>query len=299
MKFRISFVIISILVLTTAILGYSYARIASEYAQMEQIRRQEVPDFVNRIDLLEEENAELRSDLSSIEQYEQALSSKEAIIDELSIEGELLRSALSDAMGVFDLTSFSEYRFTEYDGGFYYDLEFAAGERERLNGYIKLLIDDIYFDEKLITETRGDSTKLRIVSAPVIDRDVHDDYMKYKYLMDKYVVAHLMINDFCNGLKYQDYSLLESTIIEDDLYPDEKAIKFILDAYADVVDLDTLEVSWIGIGNLGYEYLIKGTKGNESYKESIHVSLGDGLIYIADYRGRYEWTGHHKPLEDW
>ena len=299
MKIKVGLLLFGILGLITMILGFTYSRLFSEHSQLLQIRRQEVPYFIDKIEELEEENKELRNNLSLFEQNENDIKSKEDQVDELKKEYMSLETELSEISEVYNLDTFHDHKIMAYEEGFCYDLEFNVNESERLYGYVKLWLDDIYFNEKFITESDGITTRMRIVSTPAVESQKYETYMEYKYLMDNYVVAHMKIYDFYYGLKNQDYNILESVIIEDDLFPAADDIEVIIDAYMDVIDLGSLEISFVGINELGFEYKLEGMKDRVSYSESIHVNAGDGLIYISDYRGRYEWTGHHIPLEDW
>jgi hypothetical protein len=115
------------------------------------------------------------------------------------------------------------------------------------------------------------------------------------YYVSVIMVAGLLdqkLKSFVEALNAEDHSKLFKVIIEDDLSPTEDEVAMIINKYKEDYDLETINVEFVRASGNGFEYKLSGSKSNVNTEELIHVNFDDGWIYIKDYRGRYEWTGH-------
>ena len=115
------------------------------------------------------------------------------------------------------------------------------------------------------------------------------------YYVSVIMVAGLLdqkLNSFVEALNAEDHSKLFNLIIEDDLSPTENEVAMIINKYKEDYDLETISVEFVRASGNGFEYKLYGSKSNVTKEELIHVNFDDGWIYIKDYRGRFEWTGH-------
>ena len=115
------------------------------------------------------------------------------------------------------------------------------------------------------------------------------------YYVSVIMVAGLLdqkLNSFVEALNTEDHSKLFKVIIEDDLSPTEDEVAMIINKYKEDYDLETINVEFVRASGNGFEYKLSGSKSNVTKEEVIHVNFDDGWIYIKDYRGRFEWTGH-------
>ncbi len=115
------------------------------------------------------------------------------------------------------------------------------------------------------------------------------------YYVSVIMVAGLLdqkISSFVEALNAEDHSKLFKVIIEDDLSPTEDEVAMIINKYKEDYDLETINVEFVRASGNGFEYKLSGSKSNVNKEELIHVNFDDGWIYIKDYRGRFEWTGH-------
>jgi hypothetical protein len=222
----------------------------------------------------------------------------------LRFENESLKDTIKEfdqmigktTVGMFKLLS--HYRSGNYDAvkamtlsDFPYDVQGLGPDASK---FVNLIFQEdenisVTFDEYSISSFSLNDEDGNEVSAAYF---IKEDQIYYVSVI---MVAGLLdqkINSFVEALTAEDHSKLFKAIIEDDLSPTEDEVAMIINRYKEDYDLETINVEFVrAIGN-GFEYKLSGSKSNVNKEELIHVNFDDGWIYIKDYRGRFEWTGH-------
>lgn len=122
---------------------------------------------------------------------------------------------------------------------------------------------------------------------------------KFYSILPQAHYAERLSKSFEKALKNNDKELLIKIMVEDDLYPTDNEAKYVFQQYTKIFDLETIRCDFDGLDNNGFRYKISGYKGQIPVDDTFHITYSDGFIFIKDYRGRYEWTGHCGTVEDY
>lgn len=246
---------------------------------------------------LNEKEAELTSTLSQVNVLEEKT-------EDLVNVNNTLKISLNDynhmtgktTIGMFKLLN--HYKIGNYEAvkemtftGFPYDVQDLGPDSTK---FVNLIFQEqenisVSFDEYSRSSfTLSDEDGNEVNAAYFIKED-------QIYYVSVIMVAGLLdqkINSFVEALNAEDYSKLFKVIIEDDLSPTEDEVAMIINKYKEDYDLETINVEFVRASGNGFEYKLSGSKSNVNKEELLHVNFDDGWIYIKDYRGRFEWTGH-------
>ncbi len=246
---------------------------------------------------LQDKEAELSSTLSQVSTLEEKSGKLEIDIIELKTSMEENDQMIGKTTtGMFELLS--HYKSGNHEAvkamtftGFPYDIQVLGPDATK---FVNLIFQEgenisVSFDEYSRSSfTLSDEDGNEVRAAYFINED-------QIYFASVIMVAGLLdqkISSFVDALSSEDHSTLFRIIIEDDLSPTEDEVAMIISKYKEDYDLETINIEFIRASGNGFEYKLSGSKSNVKTEELIHVNFDDGWIYIKDYRGRYEWTGH-------
>ncbi len=246
---------------------------------------------------LSEKEENISSTLSQVSVLEEK-------IEDLSNENKTLKISIDDynhmtgktTIGMFKLLN--HYKIGNYEAvkemtftGFPYDVQDLGPDSTK---FVNLIFQEqenisVSFDEYSRSSfTLSDEDGNEVNAAYFIEED-------QVYFASVIMVAGLLdqkLNSFVEALNAEDHSKLFKIIIEDDLSPTEDEVAMIINKYKEDYDLETINVEFVRASGNGFEYKLSGSKSNVTKEELLHVNFDDGWIYIKDYRGRFEWTGH-------